>query len=88
MRPSGSVAHQRCSAGVVAIMGNRPVFDTRNGFINDKQGHQKPFLGLNRVTEAVFDRDVQSGRGKQAVKQVFHSAAVDAGQFVGRHHIQ
>src|SRR3546814_871195 len=54
--------------------------------VDDEQWNQKPLLGLHGVAEAVVDGDVQPCGCEQPVEQVLHPAAVDAGEFVGRHH--
>lgn len=49
---------QRGAAGVIHILGDRPVLDLFDRLIDDKERHQKPFARHNWPTEAIHDLDL------------------------------
>ena len=52
------------------ITGNRPIPNVPNRFVNNMKRHQEPFPRLDRMSEAVFNGQVQLRGAKQAVEDI------------------
>ena len=72
-------------AYVVDVIDDCSVFDLFDHLVDDEQRHEEPFARDDGVTEAIFDLDVQFGRFKKPMQQVFELRAVDIGKVVGGH---
>jgi hypothetical protein len=61
-------AYQSSGLWVVDHVGDRPIPNVPNRFVNHMERHQEPFPRLDGMSEAVFDGQVELRGAKQAVE--------------------